>query len=147
MRLSSGFHQVAPIVVQASVKKRNDTFFLENQEVHFHPDAQTALTEFFVREVYVGKCLVVETHSDLLLCRVLKTVLQEELPRSAVAVYFASLCDAEGGARTPESVTSSRLEPLRIDERCRIENRPDAFMSHEMREARRRLGVLYGDDE
>lgn len=141
--LSAGFHQVAPIVVQAALLRRNEIMAVENPEAHLHPSLQLKLTEYLLGVAKAGKVIVVETHSDLVVRRVLRAVLAEEFPQAQLAIYFASLGGRDGsGSPYPHS----KLDRLQINDHGQVSNWPKGFMDDDVREARRLLDVMYGPE-
>ena len=142
VHMSSGFHQVAPIIVQAGLMKKNEVMCIENPEVHLHPRLQLDIAEFLVRQASIGKYMIVETHSDLVVRRVMRAVLEEELKQEAVRLYFARMdttSEQYGGRRSrtpcwnPSRSTSGR-----------IKNWPRGFMDDDIRESRRLIDIMYG---
>jgi len=136
--LSAGFHQVAPIVVQAGLLQRGELLAVENPEAHLHPSLQLRLTEFLIGEADTGKYILIETHSDLVVRRVLRAILQEDVPQEAVRLYFAGLREE------PSGYHRAVLEALKVDGHGRIENWPEGFMDDSVREARRLMDAMYG---
>lgn len=142
--LSAGFHQIAPVVVQAALLRRGEVMAVENPEVHLHPSLQLKLTKYLVGEAQTGKVIVVETHSDLVVRRVLRAILAEEFPQAQLAIYFASLGGRDGSGGTPYPY--STLTPLQVNDRGQVSNWPKGFMDDDVREARRLLDVMYGPE-
>lgn len=140
--LSAGFHQVAPVVVQAGLLRRGEVMAVENPEVHLHPSLQLKLTEYLIGEARAGKVIVVETHSDLVVRRVLRAVLAEEFPQAQLAIYFAALGGRDGSGGTPYPY--STLDRLEVNDEGHVSNWPRGFMDDDVREARRLLDVMYG---
>ena len=135
---SAGFHQVAPIVVQAGLLQWGELLAVENPEAHLHPSLQLRLTEFLIGEANTGKYILIETHSDLVIRRVLRAILEEEVRQEAVRLYFADLREE------PSGYHRAVLEALRVDDHGRIENWPEGFMDESVREARRLMDAMYG---
>ncbi len=52
---------------------------IENPEVHLHPRLQLDFAEFLIKQAISGKTIVIETHSDLIIRRVIREVLEESL--------------------------------------------------------------------
>jgi hypothetical protein len=168
LQLSSGFHQVAPMVVQAGVMRRGELLCIENPEVHLHPALQSKVCEFLIGEARCGKQILIETHSDLVVYRVLRAILNETLRQGQVRIYFTSLCrenvpdqirrsrwlpavklDGEQEAEGPTwaqglQITYSQVKPIEIDERGRVSNWPPGFLDESVFEARRLLDLMYG---
>jgi hypothetical protein len=143
VHMSSGFHQIAPMVVQAGLMKANEVLCIENPEVHLHPKLQLEIAEFLLRQAEIGKYMIIETHSDLVVRRVMRAVLAEELKQEAVRLYFTRV-DTESEFYREPRVASSVLERVEIDERGQIRNWPEGFLDADIRESRRLLDVMYG---
>jgi len=143
VHMSSGFHQVAPIIIQAGLMRANEVLCVENPEVHLHPKLQLGIAEFLLRQAGIGKYMIVETHSDLVVRRVMRAVMAEELRQEAVRLYFTRV-DTESEHYRERGVASSVLERVEIDERGQIQNWPTGFMDDDIRESRRLLDIMYG---
>jgi energy-coupling factor transporter ATP-binding protein EcfA2 len=137
--LSSGFQQVAPLVVQAGLMKQYEMMAIENPEVHLHPSLQLDVAEFLLTQASTGKTILIETHSDLVVRRIMRAILQEEIAQSEVGIYFASL------ERNPEARAAwSRLGALQTNERGQISNWPPGFMDDDVKESQRIMDIMYG---
>ena len=139
-QLSAGFHQIYPILVQLGVMKAGELLAIENPEVHLHPGLQLKLTEALIKHIPSGRRLIIETHSDLVVRRVLRAILQEEdgLGQSQVGIYFADL------KREAHGYHNSTLEPLQINDQGQISNWPEGFMDDDVKESRRLMDAMYG---
>jgi energy-coupling factor transporter ATP-binding protein EcfA2 len=138
--LSEGFHQIAPMVVQAALMRRYEILAIENPEVHLHPKLQLDLAEFLISQAKIKKFIIVETHSDLFVHRVLRAILKEEIGQGLVRLYFAKLEESSDGYQY------SILDPLSINNRGQIENWPEGFMTDFVKESRRLFDIMYGAD-
>lgn len=138
INFSSGFHQVAPIVLQAALMREGECLFIENPEVHLHPRAQLDFTEFLVQQANAGKLMIVETHSDLLLRRVLSAVLTEEFAKGqgSLFVYFTRLVN-QGG------VSLSELDEMRVNAQGQVLNWPEEFLGVHTAEAQRLVELMH----
>lgn len=139
VKLSSGFHQILPIIVQAGLMKQYEICAVENPEVHLHPDSQVKIAEFLVRQAAMGKFMLVETHSDLVVMRAMRAILEETIPEGFVQIAFTHLATQDG-------LCSSKLESIRIDSRGRIANWPPGFMDTATRESQLMVDLLYGKE-
>lgn len=137
-RFSSGFHQLTPIIVQAALLQRGEIMAIENPEVHLHPSLQLKASEFLMRQALGGKTIIVETHSDLILRRLIRAVLEEELPQELVGINFISLRSDDG------RLSMSIMQPLRVGENGRIDNWPEGFLDDDIKESRRLFSIMYG---
>ncbi|ATF84674.1 DUF3696 domain-containing protein [Burkholderia gladioli] len=123
-----GVSQVLPALVQAFYCPPNSTVWMEQPEIHLHPQVQAELADVFIsatqarensRERHVQ--LIVESHSEHFLNRLQRRVAEGTVKPEDVAVYFC---------RRTESATE--LEPLRLNLFGEIENWPENFFGDEM---------------
>lgn len=155
-QLSAGFHQVFPILVQLGVARCGELVGIENPEVHLHPALQMKVAEMLIQHASSGRRIIVETHSDLVIRRVMRAILEESISQAEVQIYFASLADQatagfefgdhSGATRRQYDVTfvGSSIEAIRIDSRGRIANWPTGFLDEDVRESQRLMDVMYG---
>ena len=71
-QMSSGFHQLMPLIVQTGLMRQHEIMAVENPEVHLHPKLQLDVAEFLMRQAHSGKWMMIETHSDLIIRRVIR---------------------------------------------------------------------------
>lgn len=123
-----GVSQVLPALVQAFYCPPNSTIWMEQPEIHLHPQVQAELADVFIsatqaredgRERHVQ--LIVESHSEHFLNRLQRRVAEGKVAADDVAVYFCRRSGAE-----------VELEPLQLNEYGEIENWPDNFFGDEM---------------
>ena len=154
LQFSSGFHQIAPMVVQVGLMRRNEVLCIENPEVHLHPKLQTKLCEFFMNQAKCGKCVIMETHSDLFVYRALRAILEEAIPQEWVRIFFTRLEPAAWPhdvepkeAAGTHSCCCSVMERIRLDDRGRIQNWPQGFMDEDIAEFERLMQALPSEDD
>ena len=111
-----GVSQVLPIVVQGALMTAEDTLLLEQPEVHLHPRLQMDVADLLITLANADRCVVAETHSDHIVNRVVRRVVDGSLAPDRVALYFVSAGD-DGPV----------FEPILIDESLGIVNWPDGF--------------------
>lgn len=123
-----GVSQVLPALVQAYYCPPNSTVWMEQPEIHLHPQVQAELADALIsatKSVQDGKRrntqLIIESHSEHLLQRVQRRIAEGELQPNDVAIYFCK-----------RSKSGAELEELRIDESGEISNWPDDFFGNEM---------------
>ena len=71
-----GVSQVLPIVVAALDPERPAVTGIEQPELHLHPRIQVELGELFARSAAAGRVLLIETHSEHLLLRIMRRMRQ-----------------------------------------------------------------------
>lgn len=123
-----GVSQVLPALVQAFYAPPHSTVWMEQPEIHLHPQVQAELADVFISATQArenGKDrnvqLIVESHSEHFLNRLQRRVAEGLISSDDVAVYF---CRRAGA--------STELEPLRLNMFGEIENWPENFFGDEM---------------
>ena len=125
-----GISQVLPALVQAFYAPPNSMVWMEQPEIHLHPQVQAELADVFISAVQARERgqprnvqFVVESHSEHFLNRLQRRIAEEQIKPDDVAVYF---CRRRGAA--------TDLEPLSLDLYGEIENWPENFFGDEMGE-------------
>lgn len=123
-----GVSQVLPALVQVFYCPPHSTVWMEQPEIHLHPQVQAELADVFISATQARENgsprdvqLIVESHSEHFLNRLQRRVAEGALHAEDVAVYFC---------RRTGSVTE--LEPLRLNMFGEIENWPENFFGDEM---------------
>lgn len=123
-----GISQVLPALIEAFYVPPNSTVWMEQPEIHLHPQVQAKLADVFISAVQAcedGKPrnvqLIVESHSEHFLTRLQRRVAEGVISPQDVAVYF---CKRSGGVVD--------LEPLTLNLYGEIENWPEHFFGDEM---------------
>jgi hypothetical protein len=89
-----GVGQVLPIVVQALVSD-GGMMLVEQPEVHLHPRLQSAVGDLLIDTVTAGRAqLLVETHSEHLVLRLMRRVREGALDPADLAILYLDLDDA-----------------------------------------------------
>ncbi|MDH4221014.1 MAG: AAA family ATPase, partial [Candidatus Aminicenantes bacterium] len=141
---SSGFHQIAPMIVQSGLMKKYEVCAIENPEVHLHPDLQMKLTEFLLDQAVSKRFFIIETHSDLIIRRLIRAILEEDKPfaQEKICINFTRIEPHSGWRRNLQS----KIEPLQVDGQGRIKNWPARFMSESIKESQRLMDIMYRQD-
>lgn len=141
-----GVSQVLPVLVQCFYAPRDSTLILEQPEIHLHPGVQAGLADLFIDALRIREDgakrnlqLIIESHSEHLLRRLMRRIAENKISLDDVALYFVR-----------PAPRGSLIEPLEIDEAGTIRNWPEDFFGDQMsdiaaqaeRALQRRLGAL-----
>ena len=108
-----GTNSLIMLLLQLVSAEREATVMIEEPEIHLHPKAQAELASVLVEEALTGnKQVIMTTHSETILNRLLTLVVEGTLPLDDLAIY-AFEQDEETG------VCSAK--PLKIDAGGRVE--------------------------
>ncbi|WP_242442790.1 DUF3696 domain-containing protein [Magnetospirillum sp. 15-1] len=123
-----GVSQVLPALVQAFYCPAHSTVWMEQPEIHLHPQVQAELADVFIAAIKAREGgqdrniqLIIESHSEHFLNRLQRRVAEGMLTPDDVAVYF---CKRAGSA--------TEMEPLSLNLLGDIENWPENFFGDEM---------------
>lgn len=83
-----GVSQVLPIIVSGLVKLDNELLLLEQPEIHLHPSAQMCMADFLISMAINDKCVIVETHSDHIINRIVRRMMEDPAINRKVKIYF-----------------------------------------------------------
>ena len=118
-----GVSQVLPVVTQCFYAAPRSTLILEQPEIHLHPAVQAGLADLLMEAAAMREDgapralqLIVESHSEHLLRRLLRRLAEGMLDPDDVALYFVR----------PGS-SSSVIEALDVDEFGNVHNWPENF--------------------
>ena len=124
-----GISQVLPALVEAFYAPPNSMVWMEQPEIHLHPQVQAELADVFISAVQArdenskprNVQLIVESHSEHFLTRLQRRVAEGVIGLDDIAVYFCK-----------RSETGAELEPLKLNLFGEIENWPENFFGDEM---------------
>jgi predicted ATPase len=116
-----GISQMVPVAV-AALRKRDGILAIEQPELHIHPAIQVWMGDLFIRAVQsdpdglpvAGKTLLVETHSEHILLRLLRRIRERtdnELPPGVTGLEPENL----SVVYVESDEQGVRFRPLRVD--------------------------------
>lgn len=87
---SAGARYVLPILTAGTQLKQGQTLIIENPEIFLHPKNQMELADFFISLVNKNCQVIIETHSDHIINRIVRRVLECETESllNATTLYF-----------------------------------------------------------
>lgn len=125
-----GVSQVLPALVEAFYCPSGSVVWMEQPEIHLHPQVQSELADVFIAAIKARENgtdrnvqLIVESHSEHFLNRLQRRVAEKVITPDDIAIYF---CAFSGKA--------SKLVPLQVDMFGDIANWPENFFGDEMAE-------------
>lgn len=123
-----GVSQVFPIVVAGLRARTGSCLLFEQPEIHLHPQLQMQLADYLLSLALAHKQVVVETHSDHLVNRVVRRIVEDPNGELAklVRIYFVESGD-----------TGSTIRPVVLDPRSGIVNWPNGFFDQTANEQAR----------
>lgn len=120
-----GVSQVLPVLTLCFAAPENSTIILEQPEIHLHPKVQSGLADVLIDAIRTrGVQLIVESHSEHLLQRLLRRIAEAKVAPDEAALYF---CDNPGSGST--------IERLEVDLFGSIRNWPRDFFGDPLGES------------
>jgi hypothetical protein len=83
-----GTAQVLPVVVALHAAGAGQLVYIEQPELHLHPNAQVRLAEIIVKAIRRGVRIIIETHSSLLLLGIQAQVAQGRIDAANVRLHW-----------------------------------------------------------
>lgn len=108
-----GVSQVLPIILQGLVMQQDETLILEQPEIHLHPKMQMKMADYLLSLALAGKNTLVETHSDHIVNRICRRVMENPELNKMVNIYFVDK-DEAGNAKI-ELVEINSIDGLKIE--------------------------------
>lgn len=119
-----GISQVLPIIVEGFYAPDNSLLIIEQPEIHLHPKLQAEMSDLLIEIAKNKKKLIVETHSEHLLLRLQRRVIEGKLKKDDIAIYFFKL--------TKKGTTIRRIE---FDEIGNFKNWPAGLFEEDVKES------------
>jgi predicted ATPase len=123
-----GVSQVLPALVLPFYCAPNSIVWMEQPEIHLHPQVQAELADVFITAIHAGEKgkprnvqLIVESHSEHFLNRLQRRIAEGVIRPEEVAVHFCT----KGGEAT-------EMQPLELNLYGDIANWPENFFGDEM---------------
>ena len=115
-----GVSQILPVLAELSRSNGPPMFLFQQPEVHLHPSAQAALGSLFCETAALGRQVIVETHSDYIVDRILLDVRDRRtrLKSEDVSILFFE--------REGQDVS---IHSIRIDEEGNVLDAPVGYRS------------------
>lgn len=119
-----GISQFMPVLMQCFYAPPHSIIVIEQPELHLHPAVQQNLADLFIEVIRSredgenrGIQLIVESHSEHFLTRLLRRIAEDKISQEEVAAYFFS----QNQLGTHEAI------PLEVDSYGNVRNWPPNF--------------------
>lgn len=112
-----GVSQTLPILVALIEAKRGQSVYIEQPELHLHPNAQVELAKVIAKSLNDGINIILETHSSLML-RVFQTMIANKTIKNSDVSFNWFCLDKRG---------FSKISAAKIDKKGRYGNWPQNF--------------------
>lgn len=115
-----GISQTLPIIVEGLTLEYEQTLLLEQPEIHLHPRMQMRMADFLITLSQTNHCVIVETHSDHIINRLVRRVLENKDKNilNDLIIYFVT--NSENG---------SEIQEIKVDRVRGIYEYPKEFFS------------------
>lgn len=116
-----GVSQILPVLAELFRPEVPPMFLFQQPEVHLHPSAQAALGSLFCTSAAAGRQLIVETHSDYILDRILLDIRDRrtDLKASDVSILYFDR----------EDDIDVNIHSIHIDSEGNVVDAPDGYRS------------------
>lgn len=86
--VGTGQNHIVHILLMCLLAKEGEIVIIENPELHLHPKAQAALSEFFTMIANAGIQLIIETHSEHIIHKFCHKVFKKELDHNNIIIHY-----------------------------------------------------------
>ncbi len=125
-----GLNQVVFMLTKI-LQPETEVIFVEEPEVHLHPEAQKKLMESFIEIVMEDeKTICISTHSEILVTTLLRLVADKKIPKEKVQLYLAKRDKLE-----------SSIVPQEVKDDGTVEGGLMSFMEESLADLKHILGL------
>lgn len=118
-----GIGQALPVFVEGLRTPPGELFLVQEPEIHLHPDAQLGMADFLVSLAHSGRRVIAETHSENLLLRIRRKLIETASNGRGLSASDVSIIHVSNTKAGNSTVT-----PLEMDSVAQITNWPKGFM-------------------
>lgn len=129
-----GASQTLPIIVESFLAPERSMLLVEQPEIHLHPKAQCMLGDMFIDAAIPGtRRFIIETHSEHLLARIRRRIVDPQSPIKAadVAIYYFR-----------PSTDGTYIVPVTLNDMGQYEDFPQGFFDEDVNEAFEHLRLI-----
>lgn len=113
-----GASQIVPVIFRILVSNEGSICIVDEPEIHLHPSIQSKLADFFFAMALTGKQILIETHSEYILDKLIFLILKHDKHKSNLSMYW-----------TKKDGKQSKIEEILYDDLGFLSNQPDDFLA------------------
>ena len=111
-----GISQVLPLILKVLM---HDFCIIDEPEVHLHPALQSKMADFFIEMIKLNKQLIIETHSDHIINRIIYHKLLKENKNKQINMLWVE---------KDQNSNNSTIREIEYDELGYMKNQPEGFL-------------------
>jgi predicted ATPase len=119
--LGFGVGQVLPILYKCLSAKPETLLIIDEPETHLHPSLQSKLADFFIQMALFGRKIIIETHSEYIIDKLIYHCIKSSKAREATGLYWVT-----------NNQGNSKVEPVFYDDLGYVINAPEGFLSEKV---------------
>lgn len=110
-----GISQILPLILNVLLMEENTICIIDEPEVHLHPALQSKMADFFIEMIKLKKKIIIETHSEYIINRVLYHKLLNR--NQNISMLWVN-----------NNGSDSKIEQIKCDSSGYIVNKPKGFL-------------------
>lgn len=111
-----GISQILPVIFLLLEQDNDKIMIVDEPEIHLHPSVQSKLADFFFSMAVTGRKLIIETHSEYLIDKLIYLSIKNENKKDSFKLMWLKRINHE-----------SKAEEIEFDEFGYLINPPDGF--------------------
>jgi len=112
-----GASQIVPVIFRLLLNNDKNISIVDEPEIHLHPSVQSRLADFFLVMALTGRHMMIETHSEYILDKLIYLTLKHEKMPSNLSMYWVK-----------RNINESSIERIKYDDLGFIINQPEDFL-------------------
>ena len=109
---------ITPLVSDFDLLRASQFIIVDEPEIHLHPSLQSKLADFFMEMAMLGKRILIETHSEYLIDKMIYLKLKHKLSSQTVGLNWVKKSNGD-----------SYIERIEHDDLGFVLNPPENFLS------------------
>ncbi|MFC1743351.1 AAA family ATPase [Candidatus Riflebacteria bacterium] len=118
INMGFGTSQIIPVIFRILLSHKGIVLIVDEPEIHLHPSMQSKLADFFFTMALIGKKIIVETHSEYIIDRLIYLTLKYEDKKKYINLLWVK-----------SDRKQTEVENIQYDELGYLLNPPEDFLS------------------